>query len=508
MPCINLALASAVYAAAERAAVECHRVSHAGITASFLALNRLMSRLGDLREDDYWIPILRCLRRYRYRLASLPLPFNSPLVLDEVALLEARRSVARCSLIFPGYAQDAGALLASFEALAKSTDNPLLDKIKSLVRPHASTAIALKERKTADTLQSICRRDGILAHIEVVAPGDLRGGRCFDHLVVVGAASWFEDYILAAPRASKIDIVRYSCIRDAWRPQSVLMDGITGRRLPPISLEPPSAYGIAAHDFQPSVELSSVVRIVRNSSDEGSWNDDVPVRVAALAGEWAVFLERDDTSTVLTLDIDGDESDLERVPASAVGAGTYVVLRTEGGGDYIIPLADRILGDQAATLRATQRAWKDLLRDRVRQSDLLRVCLELLDRGSRRADEQNLRNWMSPRSIQTQDPADFEAIMRLIGWESIATETWNAMTTIRRAHRLAGNQIRRQLLEKVRAADLGELERQGWMQFELDDADGGSLTVFRVEQILDESMSVPVSWVGHPFPIEEAARPR
>jgi len=111
----------------------------------------------------------------------------------------------------------------------------------------------------------------------------------------------------------------------------------------------------------------------------------------------------------------------------------YVLLRMTGSGDYILPIADWLLGTEAARLGSRQREWKSQLRTIVSQSSSLQVSLQLLDLGSNRANETNVRNWTSSRNIKTHDPQDFAAIMKLVGLADHAEEYWNAMARISQA---------------------------------------------------------------------------
>ena len=109
------------------------------------------------------------------------------------------------------------------------------------------------------------------------------------------------------------------------------------------------------------------------------------------------------------------------------------------GGDYIVPVADRVMGRAAKHARERQRYWKDKLRAVVSREGLLATSVLLLDHGSQVANEQNVRNWMSYRNIRTQDKRDFIAIMRATGLEAETEQLWQEMGRIHRAHMRAGH---------------------------------------------------------------------
>jgi hypothetical protein len=181
--------------------------------------------------------------------------------------------------------------------------------------------------------------------------------------------------------------------------------------------------------------------------------------------------------------------------------GMFVLLRTSGGGDYILNLADRILGAEAQHLRALQNEWKSLLRQRGNSSSLHNVSKCLSQLGSLRANEVNVRNWMSDRLIRPVADKDFEAILRFVGLESRLDEFSEAANLINRAHKKAGHEIRTLLLEKVDQSNLHALKQLGKMTFELDEADGGSMTAFRVVEIDPKNRMIPASRIAEPFEI-------
>jgi hypothetical protein len=167
-----------------------------------------------------------------------------------------------------------------------------------------------------------------------------------------------------------------------------------------------------------------------------------------------------------------------------------------------VPVADKILGHLAAGYRAQHTRWKNALRDRVRQEGLEATSRRLIAAGSAIGEPWNLRNWISERNIAPQDKSDFAAIAQLVGMTDQVDDLWRITLAIRRAHVRAGAAIRRQLIEKVRAADQAELEERGRLDFELPDIEGGRLTAFRVEGRSSSTRLVPSSRLERQFMAE------
>jgi len=180
--------------------------------------------------------------------------------------------------------------------------------------------------------------------------------------------------------------------------------------------------------------------------------------------------------------------------------GVFVLLRSGGGGDFIVPVADGIMEKEGIRARACQKRWKELLRAQVLQYEYDKVVNTLTKHGSTRANPVNLKNWMSVRSIKTEFRNDFDAIMTTVGLEQDCATNWELMEIIDRAHRRAGHTIRSMLLEKVKTSDLSSLKRTGKMVFELDADAHISITAFQVKKVLDETMPVLPWRIGIPMP--------
>ena len=200
-------------------------------------------------------------------------------------------------------------------------------------------------------------------------------------------------------------------------------------------------------------------RNVGDSNDVGEEEEYVSARLFQLEGEIVVPLDAAERAKATVLELTHEEDDpVQRIPVSRIEAGMFLLVRTGGGGEYIVLVADGVLGAHATRAREIQRDWKDRLRRKVRQNSLHQVVQQLKDYGSKRANDVNVRNWMSYTSIKTEDPEDFRAIMKLIGLADRCEDHWNTMELIDSAHRRAGHLIRQQLLEEVRKTDLQDLE--------------------------------------------------
>ena len=137
-------------------------------------------------------------------------------------------------------------------------------------------------------------------------------------------------------------------------------------------------------------------------------------------------------------------------------------------------------------------------------SDLDTVVRRLRQLGGKRANANNVRNWMSLNNHRPQDYSDFLAIMRLIGEENKARLYWDGARSLERAHRKAGFVIRKLLLEQVRNADIISLQRTGRADFSLDYEGSGTISVIRIEAVSPNVFEVPEYRIGQVFKEESS----
>ncbi|MCL6477513.1 MAG: hypothetical protein K6T65_03780 [Peptococcaceae bacterium] len=435
------------------------------------------------------------------------------------------RIVKQCREVYPGYAAHLEELSLCLKTLVESGTNPLLGFLTGLFGRNGmkGAALLLKESRLIPATEKIIH-PVIDNPVDCINIQQYRGPKCYQAVVVIGPARWYPDFVFSAPRAAEIHLVSYKWIMDKWEPRPVfaasfndsgekgsVRQGVDSKSGIPESRALQAGTYIDCDEMLPVInwdEISSGISIKHFQDGTGAGYETVEAKLFLLEGLAAVFL--DENAKVLVIDLDEDEGDddkeeakVKRIPATAVQEGMYLLLRTSGGGEYIVPVADQILGVHARKARECQKHWKMLLREQVNSKGTQTVANLLKFLGSVKSNETNVRNWMGERNIKPADYNDFEAIMKLIKMEKDAPEYWKLAEAIDEAHRKAGFHIRKLLLKQVLSADLNVLEKTGRMDFVLEEEDGGSLTAFRVTGISPESYTVPLAKVGHPFERED-----
>jgi hypothetical protein len=466
-----------------------------------------LGALGDERADDYWIRGLAWLRKARFNLLATPLPAADPALGLLTAVTLTRESMRSCDRIYPQHADAVGELCNSAMEVFVSNSDLLATSI-------AGTACELGDaRRIGVVLPHFGFDDAVarhlrslpgLARVDVLTATELQMRRPYDVLFVVGRSSWYQNrsasWVFTAPRARRVYLTAYAWAFDRSLPSYRAFS--RSRVAPGLAAAPQHALPVA---FEPSGEsenevdwelLSQELPVSVGASDPA---DSVEARLLLLADGRGAFVGALDDSRIQVFDPEAlAGSRIDWIPTTEVLPGTFVLLRSEGGGDLIVTVADLLLGRAAPRLREMQGDWKRRLVQQIESRGLDWTVQALRALGSSRASRGNVLNWASPRSLRTADETDFFAVMRLIDLDGQERAYWNAMGRLDGAHRRAGFKIRDQLEEQAEQGDLVELQTKGTLDFTLPDG-GGALTAFRVEDVSPQTYRVPYQQLGEPF---------
>ena len=488
---------SNIYDCARLVEFEMHLVDDEKFQAFCLSLRKFERSLGELASDDYW--------------RSLD---HSP---DLVNRLKGK--LANCGLIYPQFSESAHEMVNIFLTLVDSRSNPIMEACANI--PHsgnADIAMLIKEPRLIPAVERRLSTVPELGAVEVISPAQLKGHYCYSNLMVIGPVRWYEEYVFQSPRARHVHIVKYRWMNDIKPTPEVftsslgnsgavwVADNASTRTDPQESLNSPGNT-FQPEDFLPSLDWDDVLRRIsprtaRDSEREDEGEEYVTARIFQLEGGQVIALDASESSRATILLLSEEEDPVQRIPIVNIEPGMFLLVRTGGGGEYIPHVADQILREHSSRVREIQKDWKDRLRRRVRIDGYANVVNRLRIYGSKRANDVNLRNWMSYRTIRTNDPSDFRAIMRFIGLRNEFTNYWKAMHQIDSAHRKAGQLIRRQLLAQVRNADLRDLEKLGTTDFEIPGVEGGNLTAIRIQSMHSQTFEIEVAKIGHPIEMD------
>lgn len=484
-------------------------VDHPGANAFALGLRKLERRLGTLHQDRYWIEFLRPLKQFRFQIAWLPFPFNfSPFISPD--LVRAIQEIApKCKYIYPDYSEDVASLAETTACLITSREAPLADALRNELDEIAvgrqkgilfrgSLAISL-----GDELRCLLGDSSL----KIVTPPGLLASSTFEYLLAIGPLRWFPTYIRTGPRFRHLTCIRYDWLADHMylAPSFITSDARTTFK-----------HSIAHHfshedshhsrdtidpsDITPLVnwtELNAEISRLRQDPEDVV---KVEARLLLLAGSIAVYVEASADSSLQVLTFDETER-IRRIPTQDLMPGMHILLRINGGGSLVVPIADRILGAKASEVRFIQRQWKLALSKLVCDQGEDIVVRELVELGCKRASRLNLRNWISDRNIRPEFDDDFLSILVLCGLDGNHKLFVKNARLLDRVHRRAGFEIRKMLLAQIGRADLGQLLNEGKMEFELPSALGGTFAAYRVEESSTEVFPTPITHINQLFSV-------
>lgn len=509
------------YAIGKQCKVIRHWIKNDDLADYCFLFKQLKRDLNESINDDFWKVLLQGFSRYLYDQCAAPLPANESTIVPEKLLLTASRYVKQIKAMYSEQTEVAESLFNQLKSLSSLDKNPLLEKIVEITKPTEKTALVIKNSRLIAEVEKILKSQQLF-NIEVISIEQLKRNTFYKRLILFGASCWFPDFVFTSPRAEEINIICYSWIRDKKRDTSVFAN--------PLKIENKSSFEadeelsdhkdtkenkslptnkrviIEADEVLPMIDWSNISKHFSSLSATEK-QERVNAKLFLLEGSLGVFLEADERSSSLVIDLEEDIFPVNRKAIIEINPGMFILLRTSGGGDLIVPIADRILGDKAEVIRKVQKFWKDRLNIVVERLGIRETIRQLKNFGSIRANEINIRNWLSYKNIRTDDYKDFLAIMRLINQEPKVKEFWQVMELIDKAHRKAGRHIRKLLLKKVKETDLSELEKLGKKTFELSETEGGSLTAFRVVEVSQDTFEIAISRLADVFELTSYFQP-
>jgi hypothetical protein len=486
--------------------LEYHNIEYPELRNYSINLRRFFANLGDARFDDYWRDKKWELRRIVFLLSAAPL--DKKYLIKEISKLVRflEDQIDGCDKLYPNLSGNFSKLVSIANSLLSTDLDTIMNTVGNIIGNSAGTiAVLIKDSKLIPIVEQNFKDPGH-RNVEIVSINSLKNDMCFDNLIIVGPANprWYPDFVFSSPRARIIHVIKYRWTKGTWRPSNAFPKPLKSADLPNIINEEDESEFIGElidpEFILPTIDFSN---IIRKAEQEFSVHDDETEYVDALVGylenEQIVFLDSDDNSIVRIIDVHDETMPIKKIAVKELEPDMFLILRTSGGGDYIVPIANRIMGDLAESARSMQKEWKDRLRRLVRIKGMNWVLKGLRSYGCRIARSSNVRNWMSYRSIKTSEFSDFQAILKLVGLDDSSQEIWRQMELIHRAHIQAGFHLTKLLLNVVRTADFRDLIRLGTMTFKLPDRDAGRMTAFRIKSISSETVPIPSSKIGIPL---------
>lgn len=507
---------SSVYETAETSILAVTRLAHTTLNRfhrDIRWLDRLLHEQG-ADEDPLWRETASRLRRFRFLTSATPLPFDHGFLWEDKAQAAFRRSVSLGVSAYPALRNVAESLAVSLAALRMDPSNPLWTAIQEsglagdfTGAPQGSLAILLPDTRSVAPVEALVAPD---PRFKVVTAPQLKDDINFSCLFVPGISSWYPDFCFTAPRAREIRFVQYCWLRNSLSFNNAFVASTSTNNPASVLVQEPVGSRHVLEELElievsvPEIDWALAFRAARRAAGGGGAGD-VSSHLYVLEGNNGVWFEDAPDASVLTISLTSTgDNVVRRRPVQKLLAGEFVLLRTGGGGDLIVSVADRTLGAEGVRLRSLQEEWKQSFRKRVAYASSVEAVQQLLRRyGCRRASAANIRNWMSARNISPEDEEDFRAVLTICGLEERFAEFVEAMDRIDSAHRSAGRRISIMILNAVSSEDTTPLRREGVQIFNLPQGEGGgSFTAYRLVERSRETAPVPAHRLSQVFTLE------
>lgn len=485
---------SRIYKTIRDARIEIHCVEDDVIRRFADCINELQRRTGNENLSDEFGSLIKKLKRYLFRLRAAPVPSCMDAIVPK-GLNSRITDYIEVKGAFPASIQGSlDSLREAFEEVyTRDGYQPILDALLSLSETGIleERCVVLKDTDLISPTQAAIEQERRLQGIEVIGYRESRKTDGYNERLIIGNPSWYPGDMFAAPRSSLTRLFVYGWERGTDIQVGVDLDQSvrTSGPLPGVKRygEDKSQKGFDIEDIDPITDWKGIVR--RKGGREAE--EQVKCRVFSFPKNYFAFIPSVGNRSVEVIDFKGDGSVVhKRKDVSEIEEGEYILLRIEGGGELVKEVANKLMGDKRKKLRRMEEEWKDRLKKEVKKRGEIEVAIDLLDMGGEKANEDNLRNWVSGRVISPGMKDDMRAIMRLLGMGDKLEEYWEGMRLIRRCHKKAGRKIREALMRKVSDFEIDKLESEGLKRISLGGKRSGELGIFRVEEVSPDEYSV------------------
>lgn len=247
----------------------------------------------------------------------------------------------------------------------------------------------------------------------------------------------------------------------------------------------------------------------------------VPARFVLFADGSGSFLPSDKSVVEIADFFDREHSvqaDLDRLPRKAVRdleERDLVMLRLAGSGDYVDEVADRLMeAEGLANLRSDAVEWKSALFDALKRYGEGAIAKALRDTGVKLRSAAYLWTWAGDAVIAPQDFETFQALMVTLERVGLSFEgrsaadysvaMWSAMERLKTFQHKAGVEIRRALLDRVRALVTEGHHIDTVESIQLPGLKAGRMGLLRVAAADYVSVDIPLSRAFQLVPVKVA----
>ena len=471
----------------------------------------------------------RALRIQVWRLRTAVL--YSLVTFDDPALKirATTQAIVTGGVYFPSLRARCERLSEHVEALMSGPGNPKRDEVRAELARHAGDGknvgliVALARNHlpafTSDLIEDF---QTLGQGIEFVASRRHLLTSTFDHIVVPFGTRQcaLTNEVLCGYRAPATTVIAYHSEAMAPRRQIRLPCAIEVRDRPEEANEPNDDSPTAGEDVDDSPDReifwSTIKQTEASVTGDAATTDTayfIPARGILLANGAHVFL-RDDSRAVEISDLvegrrslDDFERHFPRIPVRQLQTGDLIVLRVQGSGEYLVEVADDLMRkDGKAGLRDSAIDWKPMLKDVLTEYGSRWFLQQLEKRDFHLANHSYLWKWTTNEVISPQKESHFYEIIAILddcgqalGERDVleaAKRRWEEMKELKHYHQKAGQQIRGNLLSRLRTIIDSRPKIGSEYELQIPGVSAGTMAIVRIAAVDTEVVSIPYHRAG------------
>jgi hypothetical protein len=487
--------------------------------------------------DDEWGPFLAFCRRYRFLLASTPLPPG--VIVGQMMKWRINQGVHLDRLkntLDPSLGRLYETLLTAFSGLQTDASSPLWQAAKHDLletwESDAEIAVLCADSRLLSTLQDYISKEleGI-GKCWVLKPSELKPCYMYDEFLAFGPTKrqFFDgsEFVYTAPRATSLRLYTPQIFK-ASVPTPYQFSGSphhthgSCRSSGVHSFAKPKNRSIgeahvtatengSEHDEEWLASLPLLVLPSKPFEDHATgaqWGDELfSAKQILLSADHAAFLLADGVIYRVGRERDPETgtdvcSGVEYVDVGDLGPGDIVLFQEHGGGSMVAEVANEIMGERTSEFRSAQAAWKDALISMVRSKDTYVITRMLRAKGASIKTVATVRNWCLPENIGPGSWRNFELLLQLLDLDNQREKIFMATQAIRTAHRSAGFKLAGRLLDMMGGKSLDQLAKEGRQEFGGIPGMPNLKVAYEIVAILPQEAEVGAGQINHPFAIK------
>ena len=469
-------------------------ISNKKFNEFYVSTFRFRNRLGDLRNDSYWVNFMRTILRYRYRCAVSPLPFSHQANLEGLNdFAQLREQIRDCDDVFPEYKVHANNLIELYKELSLSDVNPFSEKLEEVLNKfyQKNCAIILKSQSSYDYISGIFKDN---KYLKILKESEYRkSNRNYDVVIFLGHHSWYDHYLYTSIKSKNLVGICYDFIGGKQIEPLSFSHPLWNRNITSIKYET-EKINLAKYVEDSPEDISNEIEIeyIQKNMDKkfgGTSEEQLNARLTHLAGGYISFL-RNHIGVDTTQEVIDFSSEVSIMPKEVkeILPGDYILLKT--GADKVLTYeeANKLMGKNAEWYRDLQDEWKNKLIEFDKNKP---NALSILKQKGINLSRSKYRGWMREDAIKPKDKNEFRILLEVIfdfnhkSDEKNINKYIDVMSEINSKHISAGSIVRKKILKLIKESDLSFLEQRGFQEFRLPDTNA-SISVYRVLKISNQ----------------------